>query len=357
VRVIAFANQKGGCGKTTTATNLAAALSQMEKRVLLLDNDPQGHATLALGFRERDFTLSTYDLYLTSDILVEDAFLSVRPELHLVPAGVELAAVEQALARAPDKDLVLRRSLRRSALPYDYILIDCPPTVSLLTVNALLASDEAVIPVDPSTFSLQAVQKMRETLGVLRQERQHDVIPRLLLSNVDTRPRFVRRLVEELEQLHGRELLETAIHQTVRYREAAGAGVPVVWFDPDSRGALDFKLLARELVETEVDLGVGALDHWMTLLHGPQVSEAGVTFVADFPQAKAVQVTGSFCDWSTGGVPLRKRNDGLWECQLDLAAGVHEYRYVVDGVWIADPHNEAVVTNEFGGQNNLVTVT
>ncbi len=166
MRVIALANQKGGCGKTTATTNLCASLARLDKKVLLIDNDPQGHATLAFGFRERDFSLSTYDLYLSSDILVQDAFLEIGPGIHLVPAGIELSAVEQQLAGEKERDLRLRNNLRRSDLPYDYVLIDCPPSVSLLTFNALLACGEVIIPVDPSTYSLQAVRKMRETLAV-----------------------------------------------------------------------------------------------------------------------------------------------------------------------------------------------
>lgn len=356
MRVVALANQKGGCGKTTTATNLAAALAQLDKKVLLIDNDPQGHSTLAFGFRERDFTLSTYDLYLTSDILVEDAFLEVTPQFHLVPAGIELSAVEMTLAREPEKELRLRKNLRRSAMPYDYVLIDCPPSVSLLTFNALLASNEVLIPVDPSYYSLQAVRKMRETLAVLREKKGHDLVPHILMSDFDTRPLFVRKVMQELDDLYESELLDTIIHHTVRFKEAAGLGVPVINYDPESRGALDFRSLARELVEQEVSVKVEALDHWSALLHGPQVTQAGVCFEADFPRAKTVRITGSFCDWSAKGLPLKHREDGTWECHLALEDGEYEYRFIVDGAWLPDPHNTETVANEFGGANSRVVV-
>ena len=266
MRVVVLANQKGGCGKTTTATNLAAALAQLDKIVLLVDNDPQGHATLAFGYHERDFSLSTYDLYLTSDILVEDAFLEVERNLHLVPAGVELSAVEPALAGEEGREHRLRDNLRRSAMPYDYVLIDCPPSVGLLTFNALLAGNEVLSPVDPSSFSLQAVRKMRETLAVIRDRKGHDLIPRILMAGFDTRPLFVRRIMEELDTLYENELLDTIIHRTVRFREAAGSAMPVLHLDPESRGAVDFRSLARELTAMEVDLSVPALDHWTALL-------------------------------------------------------------------------------------------
>ncbi len=357
MRVVALANQKGGCGKTTTATNLAATLAQLGKRVLLIDNDPQGHSTLAFGFRERDFTLSTYDLYLTSDILVEDAFLAVSPGFHLVPAGIELSAVEMTLAREDKKELRLRTNLRRSAMPYDYVLIDCPPSVSLLTFNALLAAGEVLIPVDPSYYSLQAVRKMRETLAMLREKKGHDLVPHILMSDFDTRPLFVRKVMEELDELYENELLDTIIHHTVRFKEAAGAGVPVIKYDSESRGAHDFRSLARELTAQDAAVKVEALDHWSALLHGPQVTGAGVCFEADFPRAKTVRVTGSFCDWSAKGLPLNRREDGTWEYHMALESGQYEYRFIVDGAWLPDPHNTETVANEFGGANSRVIVS
>jgi chromosome partitioning protein len=356
MRVVALVNQKGGCGKTTAAVNLAAALGRLGQRVLLLDNDPQGHASLALGYGDRDFTLSAFDLYLTSDILVDDARIAVGPYLDLVPAGVELSAVEPRLAGEDGRELRLRDNLRRSQLPYDIVLVDCPPGVGLLTFNALLASGEAIVPVDASVYGHQAVGKLRETLDVLRDRRGHEVLMHLLLCNVDLRSRYARGVRDDLAAAHPGALLETVIHPTVRVREAAALGISVLEHDPRSRAAQDFQALARELTNGEVDLSVDALDHWAALLHGPEVTGEGVRFVADFPRASEVRVTGTFNDWSERGTPMYRRGDGRWECLLPIAPGEHQYRFIVDGTWLPDPHNEAQVSNEFGGANSLVAV-
>jgi len=356
MRVIALANQKGGCGKTTTAVNLAAALGRLGQRVLLVDNDPQGHASLALGLLETDFSLSTYDLYLASDVLLEDVRLQVAPRLDLVPAGVELSAVEARLAGVEGREFRLRDVMRRSEMPYDVVLVDCPPAVGALTFNALLAATEVLIPVDASTYSRQAVTKLHETLAVLRDRKGHEVIARLVLSNFDLRSRFARALRDELAAVFEAGLLATVIHPTVRLREAAERGVPVLDHDPSSRAAADFMALAREIADLTVDLSVSALDHWTALLHGPEVTPDGVRFVAEFPRASEVRVTGSFSDWSPQGTPLYRRADGRWECLLPVDAGEHQYRYIVDGTWLPDPHNATVVSNEFGGSNSLLAV-
>ena len=198
---------------------------------------------------------------------------------------------------------------------------------------------------------------MRETMAVLREQSGHDLVPHVMMSNFDSRPLFVRRIMAELDEEFGRELLDTVIHHTVRFREAAGEGAPVIRHDPESRGAMDFRDLARELGDQEVDLEVRALDHWEALLHGPRVVTGGILFEADFPSAKRVAVTGDFCSWSTGGLPMRRRDDGVWECRLELGSGQHQYRFIVDGTWLPDPSNDQTVANEFGGANSVVLVT
>ena len=356
MRIIALANQKGGCGKTTVATNLAAALIVRAQRVLLFDNDPQGHATLASGLAEADFTLSAYDLYLTTDQRVEDVRRTLLPGLDLVPAGIDLSAVEQALATERDKDSRLRRAFSRSTMPYDVVLIDCPPSVGLLTFNALLACDEVVVPVDPSPQSLQAARKFRETLGVIRERRGRAVVARYLLSNYDPRTRFARATAETLAHEQGDAVLGTIIHHTVRLKEAAAAGRPIEVGDPGSRGALDFRELADELLAHPVPALVETAERAQPEPAGPRPASDGVLFSVRFPGARAVRITGTFNGWNAEGDPLTARGAGRWETVIAVPAGQHEYRYIVDGAWVTDPENVASVPNVFGGENSLLLV-
>jgi chromosome partitioning protein len=356
MRILSVANQKGGCGKTTVAVNLASALAQSELHVLLIDNDPQGHATTALGFGRSDFSLATRDLYLTSDVKVEDARLALGDTLHLVPTDVDLSTVEQQLAGQRRRTQRLADRLAASDMPYDYVLIDNPPQIGLLTFNALMASSEAIVPVDAGRFSVDAVGRFAQTLEMLRQERGHRVHMHVLLSNFDLRTRFARAILEELDRNLPGTRLEALIHPTVRLREAAAAGKPVDRVDGQSRAAIDFALLAIELqtIEPPADLSV-PLD-WAEALQSGRHGRDGVRFVARFPEADHVSLTGDFNDWSVEGEPMERQEDGTWAITLPVGPGCYEYKFIVDGVWKVDPANPERAKNAFGDVNSVLVV-
>lgn len=361
MRVVCVANQKGGCGKTTVAVNLASALANLGARVLLVDNDPQGHATLGLGLRPSDFRMSTRDLYLTSDVRVEDVRHEIRDQLDLVPCDVDLSTVEQELANKGRRVERLATVFAQSEMPYDFVLLDTAPNVGLLTFNALMASAEVVVPVDPGRFTLEAVDRLRETLDLLAVERGHRVRMHLLPNGFDLRTRFGRDLLERLAMSYPDAVLDTHIQRTVRLREAADVGRPVDAHDRRCRASLDFAALADELWNLPADLGAASLDleeldAWDVMLHGPRSGPQGVRFEVLFPQAREVAITGDFTDWSVEGIPLERVEGNTWRLDLPLEPGVFEYKYIVDGVWKVDPENPERVRNSYGQLNSLLTV-
>ncbi len=356
MRILSVANQKGGCGKTTVAVNLASALARRGRRVLVVDNDPQGHASMALGVGSKDFSLSTRDFYLTSDIYVEDARIEVGPRLHVVPSDIDLSSVEAALQHEPRKLQRLSERLAVSETPYDVVLIDNPPNVGVLTFNALMASREVVVPVDPGKFSLDAVGRLRETLDLLTLERGHRVTLQLVASGFDLRTRYAREILAALDELYPGDRLRTLIHHTVRLREAAAAGRAIDDFDEGSRGAVDFAALAEELDGRGADIGDVDASTWSRLLSGGRARGPGVEFIAEFPRAKRVAITGDFTGWSVEGEPMELISDGRWRLEVPVPAGCYEYKYIVDGVWKVDPENPERVRNSYGQLNSIIVV-
>jgi len=356
MRIVSVANQKGGCGKTTITVNLASALANLGARVLVVDNDPQGHATIGMGLMPAEFSLSTRDLYLTSDVLVEDVRHEIKEQLDLVPTDVALSTVEQELSGEERRVQRLVEVFARSEMPYDIVFVDNPPNVGLLTFNALMASAEALVPVDPGRFTMDAVERLRETLCLLEDERGHHVRMHILANGFDLRTRFGRELLERLAMNYPGSLLDTQIHRTVRLREAADLGRPVDDHDRRCRAVLDFQGLAEEFWSLPADLEVDGVDAWDALLHGPRARNAGVCFEVELPAAREVAITGDFTDWSVEGIALERSGDGIWRLELPLESGVFEYKYIVDGVWKVDPENPERVRNSYGQLNSVLTV-
>ncbi|MBN1164047.1 MAG: AAA family ATPase [Candidatus Krumholzibacteriota bacterium] len=357
MRTISVINQKGGCGKTTVAINLAAALGKLNKKVLLVDLDPQSHASLGLNVSFDEVELTTYNLLRDPRTKIEDVIFRIDDSMDILPSSPILSAIEQELAGKPARETRLGAKLIKARDRYEYVIIDSPPNVGLLTFNALIAAGEVIIPVEPSYFSLQGLHRLRETLELLEKETKHKVKVHVLINNIEKRTTFSRDIVAELERYYSAELMDVTISHSVKYKEAALRGMPIFGMGRSDRLQREFISLARELEEKVSFLQMEDIENWMIRLHGPRIVKEGVLFSLDAPNAENVYLTGEFTNWSREGIRMiRDEKDGLWKITLHLDPGEYEYRFIVNGVWINDPNNMDSVLNEFGQENSLLII-
>jgi chromosome partitioning protein len=254
MRTIAIVNQKGGCGKTITAINLSAFLAREGRRVLLVDMDPQGHATLGLVRDDPSLTQQTlYDMLTRKreDTALRDIIVRVRENLDLAPADIRLSALSEKLSGVQGRENRLSEILETARQDYDYVIVDCPPSVGLLTFNALLACSEAIIPVEPSFFSLHGVGKQIETLNLVTRETGHNIEARALITLYTGRSDFVKAVAEEIRKHLGGRSFATVIRFSTKLSEAAGHALPISQFNTRSAGFADYRALAREVLERE----------------------------------------------------------------------------------------------------------
>ena len=217
MRKIVLVNQKGGCGKTTTAINVAYCLAAQDKKVLLVDLDPQGHSGLGLGVQPDRAEESIYEV-LSGEVDINQAIQPLNENFDALLSNVVLSAFEQAMAGVPEREYKLAKSLMEIDKPYDYLIIDSPPSVGLLTFNGLLAADEAIIPVDSSPFSLSGLGKLMETMQLLEKQAGHTISFRTLATNIDRRTNFSKTVVEKLKAWFPENCYDTIINACTRSR-------------------------------------------------------------------------------------------------------------------------------------------
>ncbi|MEN6335509.1 MAG: AAA family ATPase [Phycisphaerales bacterium] len=255
MRTVAIVNQKGGCGKTTVSINLASALAELGKKVLLVDMDPQSHCAVGLAVPEEQIEQSIYDVLISRSrnepIRLTEILWQIGENLELAPASIDLSAFEQQMAGIADRETSLKTVLDEIKDEYDFAVVDCPPAVSLLTFNALRASTDVVVPVETGYFALHGLSKQLETLGVLCKRCQQNVSVRVLASMYDIRTKMAREILAELRSHFGDRMFRTVVNFNTRIKEASSFGQPINEYDPASKGQQDFHQLAQEVVGSE----------------------------------------------------------------------------------------------------------
>ena len=247
-RVIAIANQKGGVGKTTTAVNLGAALAEFGHRVLIIDLDPQGNATTGLGVNARNLESSVYDVIL-HDVAIEDCIEPTNlRNLFVVPATIDLAGAEIELVPVLSRETRLKRALDNVLSDFEYLLIDCPPSLGLLTINALAAASEVLVPIQCEYYALEGLGQLLNNIERVRKNLNPVLsVSTIVMTMFDARTRLAEQVVEEVRAHFGGRVCRTVVPRTVRLSEAPSFGQPIIVFDPTSRGATAYRELAKEV--------------------------------------------------------------------------------------------------------------
>jgi len=356
MRVISIANQKGGCGKTTTAINLSACLAAKDRRVLLIDLDPQGHSSMGLHVNPAELQHTLHDALGNAQgvrLDLDHVVVSVGENLDIVPSDLGLSTFEQHLAMVQGRETRLKQAIEGLHHPYDYIIIDCPPSLGLLTFNALMASMEVFIPIEMSVFSLHGTGKLLEILELVRTKTGHEIRVKVLATLFDGRTRMANEVLKDMGEQFRDALFSTVIHASVRLREAAARGKAVVAYGRRSRAATDYMALAQEVLEEEKLPEVAEfIKSEASLLRHRKTQ-----FSIHAPGANSVKVVGNFSNWTQdAGFSLDRHENGNWSKEILLPPGVYQYKFLVDGQWVEDQNNPNLVQDPYGGKNAVLEI-
>lgn len=251
-KIIAFSNQKGGVGKTTTCVNMSAYLASKGKKVLIVDLDPQGNATTGLGFSKSEIKNSLYQVMI-DEMPVEDAVIKAQIDnLDILPSSIDLAGAEVELVYMKDREHVLKRVLEKARASYDFITIDCPPSLALLTINALSAADTAIIPIQSEYYAMEGLSQLMNTIKLVVKHLNSDLkIEGVVLTMSDNRAVISRQISDEIKKFFGKRVYDTVIPRNIRLAEAPSHGVPIMLHDTKCAGARAYNALTDEFLSKQ----------------------------------------------------------------------------------------------------------
>ena len=377
MKTIAIANQKGGCGKTTTAINLSAALAATGRRALLVDLDPQAHASFGLRASKLPTDKSIY--YVLTDNpekrrSLDSCIANVSRNFDIAPSNIQLSTLEQEFRDKEDAVSELYRVLSSCQSAYEYIIIDCSPSLGFLTFNALRAADQVIVPIDMSAFTLMGVGKLLGMLELIKTRTGH--VPRLnaLATLFDIRTTYSQWVLEEVKDFLGDQVFRTVIRLNVALKRAVSEGVSIIDFDKTSNGAKDYTALCYETLRLDgvedpkkpfvSSMSVQVTQKRESVLskrekieksYEPDIEE--VTFAMESSAAKDIYVAGDFNDWQLNdGSRLACGENGCWEKQVKLPHGRYRYKFVVDGEWMVDSKNQLREINAFGSFDSVMEI-
>ncbi len=367
MHIISITNQKGGCGKTTTAVNLAASLAQNGKKVLLVDLDPQAHATLGLNIKA---DLSMYNVLSKtthSKASFPEIIQKVDTNFDIAPSDIILSTLEQELAGEIGRESRLWENIDSFRHSYDYVLIDCPPNLGLLTINAIRATDEVIVPVEASRFSLEGLNQLIEIIELVNERLNHSVAYKIIITNFDSRLRHSFKMLDKIKSTFAGKLYSTIIHVNVKLKEAQNEGFHIFGYDKYCRGAKDYFSLSREIITGETAMPTVKIEETDVIVESivkkvnriakekaPKKNE--VIFSVAAPEAKEVYITGDFNNWELSDKNRMELTEGGWVKKLKLPEGKHRYRFVMDGKWTDDPANPVKEVNPYGEMDSLIEI-